>query len=1137
MEEIRALLDNAHKNGLQLWLHENNLRYRCSKGRPDNEILEQLKQHKAAIIEFLQKPLIDKSSTIERTQRPESLPLSHNQEALWLLEQIGDTGTAYNASFSIRVGGYLDFKALKQAIEGMVANHEVLRMHFEEEINGNLKLKVLPASEVVNAVEYVELQRLDGSDLDCQLQTWFAQRVTIPFTLDKEPLLRIHVLKISQLEHYILFNMHHCITDGTSSEIMKEELAARYTCIKAGKPYIQDDSQPQFADYAVWQRSFLDGCNNKDQMSYWHETLAGKEEVINLPYDRKPPLVPTYDGAFHEFELDLQTSDAVSRFCQSFKLTPFMFFLGTFQLLLARISGQQDITVGTVHSGRNHSQVGEMLGYFVNLLVLRSDVSKDITFIDFCEQLKKTVFGAFENSDIPFHMLVAELQSHRDSTRHPLFQVLFSYQSAAEVNLPVMSDLSVTDYELPDPTSKYEITLIVCETEEGFTGGFEYNIDLFEAESIVRFCQYWKQLVSLVLESYNQPLGTLALQDQHRYLQWLEQYQTKSDVPSQALTIMEAFESQVVKNSNLPALYDGDVSYTYEQLNNRANQLATYLCNKGAGPEVVVGICLNRNVDLIVSILATLKTGAAYLPMDPVYPEERIAYMLEDSKSHLVVTHSEHQGLYASSEIDLIVIDQVQAEIECQSVHFELKAQNPKAAAYWLYTSGSTGRPKGVVIEQCNALNLITWAQNQFTNERAHKVLFSTSICFDLSIYELFFPLLSGGSLIVTRDMLAIAEEPLATSPKLLNTVPSILLSLLDADVLPNSVETINLAGEALSLSVVDKLFKKRPDIKLYNLYGPSECTTYATYSEINKEENSNITIGYPVLNTQVYVLDDNFATVPIGVSGEIYIGGESVGRGYAHKPALTAEKFLPNPLSNQGARLYATGDIGRYKASGELEYLGRSDHQVKVRGHRIELGEVEQCLEHHSSVKQAIVKVDELSAQQSIIVAYITYAEAAEDLSEDMLTRHVTKYLPIYMLPDVFVFINEVPLTLSGKVNRAALPKPDFLAGQRAKEFIAPATDMECYLASIWEDVLNVEGIGILDDFFALGGNSLLALRVILLFTEEQSTPLTIRDLFNFSTIKGLSGLIEENIAAGLVSTQPAMKISKIDRSQRYVK
>ncbi|HET7228487.1 MAG TPA: amino acid adenylation domain-containing protein, partial [Longimicrobium sp.] len=791
--------------------------------------------------------------------------------------------------------------------------------------------------------------------------------------------------------------------------------------------------------------------------------------------------------------------------------------LGAFQVLLSRYSGSDDIVVGSPIAGRNRGEVEELIGFFLNTLVLRTDLSGNPDFREVLRRVREMTLGAYEHQEVPFEKLVEELQPERSLSYSPLFQVLFVLQDGqGQDGGP--DGLRVSGVAADSGTSKYDLTFAVSTHANGISGTLEYSTDLFDAATVRRMLAHFGRVLEQVAAAPGLPLADVELFGEEERRQVLEAWNATDAAYPADSSIHALFEAQVARTPDQVAVTHGVDSLTYAEVNERANRLAHHLISLGVGPEVRVGIGVERGAGMVAAMLAVLKAGGAYVPLDPAYPADRLSFTLKDSSVAVLVTQeSLRERLPVKYGVIVASIDGEAADaIGRASVENPRGRVEARGLAYLIYTSGSTGVPKGVAIEHQSAVALISWAAGVYTAEEMSGVLAATSISFDLSVYEIFLPLSLGGRVIVAENALALAHIPARDEVRLVNTVPSAIAALLKNDAIPAAVRTVNLAGEPLRADLVDAIYARGGIERVYDLYGPSEDTTYSTWTL--RAAGGPETIGRPISNTRAYVLDAAMRPVPAGVAGELYLAGHGLARGYLGRPALTAGRFVPDPFgANPGGRLYRTGDKVRWKADGTLEYLGRLDAQVKVRGYRIELGEIESVLRAHAAVNDCVVVAREDAPGERRLVAYL-----AGRVDDEALRQHLRRSVPDYMVPGAFVHLDALPLTPNGKVDRKALPAPEYAGA--GESHVAPRTSLEEALAAIWAEVLRLERVGVRDNFFELGGHSLLAIRVVSRIHEAVGGEVGLMALFEHPTIERLAAFLGQREASASAAPEPAL-------------
>ena len=1056
-------------------------------------------------------------------ERGGALPLSFAQQRLWFLGQLEPDSPFYNVPAAVRIRGLLDAEALRRALGEIVRRHEPLRTRFVSD-EGQPSQVIMPPSDFDLVTQ--SLTALPECEREAEALRFAAEEAQRLFDLSAELPLRARLLRLDEEEHILLVTAHHIVSDGWSMRVLVKELAEVYAALAVGGEVPQRNPTVQYADYAAWQRACLSGEMLEAHLAYWKEQLAGCEFVLDLPAARPRPVVQTFRGATAGLELPPGLGSALKELSRREGVTLFMTLLAAFDVLLHRYTGQDDIVVGTPIAGRSRPEVEDLVGLFVNTLVMRTDLSGDPTFAELLRRVREVALGAYAHQDLPFEKLVEELQPRRDPSRSPLFQVMLSLQTDPTEGLR-LGELEVGLLKVETGTSKFDLTLSLTEGADGrLDGALEYNTDLFDAAAAEGLTHHLRTLLEAVAQDPTYRVSQLPLMGEEERRQVLHGWNdTAAEYEPEC--IHELFERQAHAQPDAVALVFGEERLTYSELNERANRLAHRLRGEGIGPESRVGVLLGRSSELVVSLLAVLKAGGAYVPLDPAYPRERLRFMLEDSGARVLLTEESLKRHLAEHAGRIVCVDAPREEAAGEgSVESDANPSagvTPRNLAYVIYTSGSTGKPKGVGIEHGSAAVLLRWSHEVFDAESLAGVLASTSVCFDLSVFELFVPLARGGKVILAENALHLPELAAASEVTLINTVPSAIAELLRAGGIPPAARTVNLAGEPLQGRLVRQLYEIETVKEVFNLYGPTEDTTYSTFVLTDRDPHRPVTIGRPVACTQVYVVDRYMQPVPVGVPGEVYIGGAGLARGYLGRPALTAERFVPDPFSTEvGARLYRTGDLARRLADGQLDYLGRIDHQVKLRGFRIELGEVEAALRAHEGVEDAVALVREDAPGEKRLVVYLVAKPSAGQQDAAGLRAHLKERLPDYMVPQSFVALEQLPLTPNGKIDRRALPAPDAAGPVVGSKFVAPRTPAEEKLAAAWRELLGVERVGVHDNFFELGGHSLLLTQLASRIRSGFGVELPLRALFEATTVAELSALVER--AAGDAPRPPAI-------------
>jgi amino acid adenylation domain-containing protein len=1053
-----------------------------------------------------------KGQAISRRDASAPCPLSFAQQRLWFLDQFEPNSPVYNVVKAVKVQGALDVAALQQALEAIVVRHEVLRTRFAAE-NGT-PVQVISAPVPV-PLSVSELGALPAAEREVEMYQQLAREVRRPFDLARDVLLRAALFELSSAEHMLLLTMGHIASDAWSMSVLVRELGALYRAFARREPPALPALPIQYADYAVWQRQWLQGEVLETQLAYWRRQLGGAPTNLELPTDRPRPAVQSHRGARYPLAISARVTQGLKALSRQEGVTLFMTLLAAWQLLLHRYTGQADISVGSPIAGRTRVETEPLIGFFVNTLVLRTDLSGNPTFRELLQRVRQVAMEAYARQDIPFEKLVAELQPERTLSHSLLFQVLFAFQNVPRQPLE-LSGVVVTPVEVDRGTAKFDLSLYLWETDGGLKGTIEYNTDLFDQSTIARLVGHFSTMLEGIAAVPEQRLAEVPVLTAAERRQVLVEWNaTRAEYPRQAcLHDLVGAQAQQTPEQ-IAVVYDG-ASLSYRQLNARANQLAHYLQRQGVRPERLVGICIERGLDMVVGLLGILKAGGVYLPLDPSYPWERLQFMLEDAGVSVILTQRAVMETLPTHQAQVICLDTDWEHIAVESEETPVNDVASHNLAYVIYTSGSTGRPKGVLGLYQGMVNRLHWMWERYPFAPGEVCCQKTSLSFVDSVCEIFGPLLQGiPTVIIPDDVLKDPQRLVQTLEVYRVTrvvlVPSLLQVLLDAvpeldKCLPHLQYWIT-SGEALSHKLSQRFAEQMPQRILLNLYGSSEVSADSTCYEISGDRPlSCVPIGRPIANTQIYVLDAYLQPVPIGVPGELYIGGTGLARGYLNRPELTAEKFIPHPFSDEpGARLYKTGDLARYLPDGNLEYLGRLDHQIKIRGVRMELGEIEAVLGQHPAVRQAVVLAREETPGDTRLAAYVVPTrEPAPTTSE--LRGFLKAKLPESMVPTAFVVLEALPLTPSGKVDRNALPQPEGDRPALERGFVAPHDVIEWELTHMWEDLLGVKPIGVQDDFFELGGHSLLAVQLFAYIEKQIGTRLPLVTLFQRPTIAHLA-------------------------------
>jgi amino acid adenylation domain-containing protein len=1109
---------------VRLWADGDRLRYSAPKETLTPALRTELAERKSEILAFLHRAYLAPHATLRPivpVSRDRALPLSLAQERLWFLAQLDPESPVYNIQVGYRLSGPLNVTALEQSLSEIIRRHEALRTIFPA-VDGRPVQAIAPA--VPWTLPVLDLRKVPEIEREAQVRALARAEGQQAFDLAQGPLFRAILVHLDAEEHVLLLTLHHIISDGWSQGVFWRESGVLYEAFAAGKPSPLPELGIQYADFAIWQRHWLQREVLETQLAYWKGHLAGVS-ILQLPTDRPRPPVQTFRGARHPVRFSPTLLRRLKELSQRHGTTLFMTLLAAFQALLHRYTRQDDIPVGSFIANRNWLKTEGSIGFFVNTLVLRIDLSGNPSFQELLGRVREVTLGAYSHQDLPYEKLVEELRPPRAVSRNPLFQVLFALRNTPR-QAPELAGLTLSSLDVYNETAKFDLTLELGETPEGVSGWFEYSTDLFDAATIARMAGHFQTLLEGIVAAPEQRLATLPLlsADERRRL-LMEWNDTAADYPRDQC-IHEVFEGQVARRPNAVAVvWDGE-ELTYYELNRRANQVAHHLRMLGVGPEVLVGLCLERSLEMVIGLLGILKAGGAYVPLDPTHPLERLAFMLEDAKVSVLLTQASLVARLPANGATMICLDSEWPTIARHSEENLSSGVTAENLASVLYTSGSTGRAKGVLGTHRATQNVLAWLWQAYPFSSEEVACQKTSMSFVDSMQELLGPLLRGiQTVLIPNEVL---QEPYRLVQMLaahcvtrILLVPSLLRVLLDTyPDLRLRLPSLTLwftGGEILSRELWQCFQECLPDSRLINLYGASEDTADVSWFDtgLMRQEHWSVPIGRPIANTHAYVLDRHLQPVPIGVPGELHVGGASLARGYLNRPELTSEKFIPNPFSvESGAYLYKTGDLARYLPDRNIEFLGRIDHQVKIRGFRIELREIEAVLAQHPAVQQAVLLARDDVPGDTRLVAYVVPNQEPAPMTSE-LRRFLQARLPEYMVPATFVPLEALPMTPNGKVDLRALPAPGPERPALDEAFVSPQTFIEERLARIWAEVLGIDQVGIHDDFFAVGGHSLLATQVLSRVRDRFQVELPLHALFEARTIAGLANALAQRQGA----------------------
>jgi amino acid adenylation domain-containing protein len=1075
-----------------------------------------------------------KPPLIPQRPEPDRAPLSFAQQRLWFVEQLEPGLTAYNNPGAVRITGPLRVDVLERSLNEIVRRHQALRTTFDV-IEGQ-RLQIIHPFQT-SIIPLIDLREFPEEERDAHAQRWTEQTAQHSFDLAGGPLLRTMLLRLSEQEHIMVLVMHHIISDEWSLRIFVGELGALYEVFSAGRPSPLPDLPIQYGDFAHWQRQWQQGEVLENHLAYWKHHLAGAPPVLALPTDHPRPAMQSFCGASQSFSLAPNLSDALQALSRQEGVTLFMMLLAAFQTLLHRYTGQDDVVVSSGAGSRSQPSTEALIGCFINILLMRTNFAGDPPFRELLQQVRQVALEAYAHQDVPFELIVEALRPERDLSYNPLAQVMVVFLNVPAATIE-LRDLTLSSMRINRASAQFDLTLYMGEESDRLGGYIEYNTDLFEAPTVARMLEHFQVLLAGIVADPDRRISALPLltDDERRQLlvDWNE---TRAEFPENAC-LHQLFEAQVERQPEATALIFEEEQYSFRELSRRANQLAHHLQTLGVGPEVRVGICLERSPEMVVSILGVLNAGGAYVPLDPAYPEERLAFMVANAQVPVVLTQQPVAERWAdkrsqgrdgdprSSILDLrlklVCLDSNWSAGDWDGASTPVSAVRPENLAYMIYTSGSTGWPKAVAIAHRGVVNNLVDLNRRFAVGPPDRILALSSLSFDMCVYEVLGTLAAGGTIVMpgpeaAHDPAHWAEMMIRYGVTVWNSAPSLLEMFVDyAESRPEmSAYALRLAllgGDWIPVALPDRLKALVPPIQVISLGGATEASIHSTIYPIDITDPTwrSIPYGKPMMNQRTFVLDAHLQPVPVGVPGELYLAGVGLGRGYFHRPELTAERFLPDPFSGQpGDRMYKTGDLARYRADGNLELLGRIDFQVKIRGVRIELGEIEAALRQNPVVQDAVVLARPDGSGDKRLVGYVVF-EPGCALTTTELQRCLKESLPDYMVPTAFVVLEALPLTPNGKVNRPALPSPGSERPRLEHSFIAPRTPVEEVLAGIWADVLGLERVGVHDNFFELGGHSLLATQVIARLQEVFPFDLPLRSLFRSPTIAELAAELD---------------------------
>ncbi|MEH2155519.1 non-ribosomal peptide synthetase [Nostoc sp.] len=1034
--------------------------------------------------------------------------VSHAQRRMWILHHISEFSNAYNIRLAIRINGSLDIAALTAAFHQLVSRHEILRTTFTN-VAGNIQQIVHEKLPIDKLIIFKDLK--EQNDAEVVADTLIQESANSRFDLEKLPLMRVLLVQIKSEEFLFGLTIHHIIADARSLDILFQEFVTLYSACTQQRTAALAPLPLQYKDYAAWQNQWLESEEVKEQHSYWCDRFAGEPPILDLPTDFPRPQIKSSQAGVYTYNFSQSLSNKLSSFAAQNHTTLFITLLTIFKILLFRYTGQRDLVIGIPISGRNHPDLENQIGFYVNTLALKTLLPEAGNFQQALIEVTNTCLDAYEYNNYPFNKLISALDLERDFSRNPLFDVMFSLLSKDSKAVIKIPGIEQKAYPLTPRSAQFDLSWSFFEDGNDLILIIEYEPDLFREETIARMNGHFLQIIQTVIENPNLQLSQINLLTPEERNQLLIEWNNTEVAYPLDKCLHQLFEEQVGRNPDAVAVIFEGQQLTYQQLNERANQLAHYLRAKGVEPEILVGIFVERSIEMVVGLLGILKAGGAYVPLDPSYPSDRLTYMISDAGVSILLTQQSLVDSLETKPAEVVCLDRDWQIIANHNQHNPVNLVKSENLAYVIYTSGSTGKPKGVMNIHKGICNNLLRTMDAYPLTAGDRILQITPFSFDVSVWEIFWSLTSGTTLVVAKPeghkdtayLINLIAQQRVTQ---INFVPSMLRVFLQGSNLKDChcLKRVFCGGEALPYELTQRFFEQF-DCELHNLYGPTETAVDATFWQCTPQSNYQIIpIGRPIANTQIYILDSHLQPVPIGIPGELHIGGISLARGYLNQPELTNQKFISHPFDR--GKLYKTGDLARYLPDGNIEYLGRIDHQVKLRGLRIELGEIEAVLDNHPQVEQTVVILPENTAANQRLVAYVVRKN--QSLTPSDLRRFLQQKLPAYMIPSAFVMLSIMPLNPNGKIDRKKLPNPDETSIVESL-YLAPRNHSENTLASIWQQVLQVLKIGVNDNFFDLGGNSLQAMNIMALIYQEFEIEIPLSIIYEKPTLAELSEYI----------------------------
>ncbi len=1113
MIPIHKLLALLRQKEVHIWAEGDKLKYNARTGAVTPDILEAISYHKDDLLEVIHRNDAFQPAEepiIRRYPRSDFIPLSYGQERMWFLHQLQGDHPAYSVLKAMRLRNPLDIEALEKSLAELIFRHESLRTCFPN-VGGRPYQRILEPTP--NPLRMRDLQHIAGPDQTEQAREISLDFGTEPFDLENGPLFRALLIRLSPADHIFLLNMHHIITDGWSLGVLFAELTELYEAFSTGRQHQLKQLNIQYADFTLWQRKWLQADRLQPLLDFWRKRLEGAPEAIALNTDKPRPAIATFNGGEIPFHIGPGLAGQLNELGERAGTTSFMTLLAAYAALLHRYGGMDDLVIGSPAANRTHTEFEGVVGFFLNTLALRIDLRGDPTFMELLTRVRETFLEAYEHQELPFEILVQSLEAERDLSRNPLFQVLFAFQSQPSVPARI-GNVDVEKMSFPLGISRFDVNLMILGNREGFTCRWEYNSDLFHRDTALQMSGHLMAILKAVVQEPELHLSAIPILSIDERDLLLNRWNATRHEHETGRCIHDLVEEQAERTPAAIAIEHKDTQISYLELNRKANQLAHTLQKRGVGPGVLVGIYMQRSINAMLGVLGVLKAGGAYVPLDPTHPAERIAFMLSDSQAGVILTDETLAEKLPENSASVLSLGDDWQAFRQESYENPGAEVNHQSLAYVMYTSGSTGLPKGVAMPHRALTNLIEWQLRRSTVPKA-KTLQYTTLSFDVSFQEIFATWCAGGTLVLIsgeeiRDFQRVGKV-LAEAKVERLFIPFVglqhLAEVLDDETLDAlRLKEVNTAGEQLRITPpIARLFSRLEGCVLHNHYGPTETHVVVAHRLTGRPEDwpTLPPIGRPIDNTQVFILDDQLEPVPIGVTGDLYVGGAGLARGYLNRPEENRERFIPHPFNDApDGRLYKTGDLARYLTNGEIEYLGRTDDQVKVRGFRVELGEIETILAQLPEIQTCVVSLrgDRLGEQQ--LVAYLVPREGSKINFAD-ITKNLRRRLPEYMIPGSLVQIESLPMTPSGKVDRRGLPEPQSARTDHFHKWVKPRDSLELQIAAVWEQVLDIHPIGVQDDFFDLGGHSLLAVRLLSGIAETTGITLPVATMFQAPTVE----------------------------------